>query len=568
MIQRLVVYCIIGVFIAFITVQLNSYFSSVSIPIPLSDDEQLPLQQRDYNVLIAYIVVLFIGLLALVMRSKLHQMHYKRAKLLGQAPSQPSSWLYRQLRYEYRCFSLFTWSLLDLTKISLLIMLNASLLLMCYNNNNEYTDPLQQFANVSAQLAIINVAFSVLLSAKRSLIQQYVFSVETTLRWHAWFGRIAIVQAAYHASYQLQYNYTIQDQHLLDTLTTNIRYVTGTSMLAALCLLIVGSHPLIRLLSYRVFRITHFFAFAVLIVFGCLHHWAFYVFYVVVLLFWLVDQLDRSYQTETSVLEALPGDIVRLQCRAPYLDHGFVPGQFVFLAFENRSWFKTALYSHPFSISRVDNENDDDGDEDGTSKFTFYIKATGARTKWLYDATKMLKVDISKPLGRSDSEFGDFERVVLVADGMGITPWISVLQYIEQKHHTIKTKSIDLIWSIHSIGKKEMAMTFSVLCFDLSLFVIDTFYAFEKEFSDSITQLEINIEIYITGLSDPEEDYSIPNHLTFIKFKAQKPNYYQLLKNNGNTTVLGVCAHEETVVKTNNIAVDLSWFIRKERFEL
>jgi hypothetical protein len=97
---------------------------------------------------------------------------------------------------------------------------------------------------------------------------------------------------------------------------------------------------------------------------------------------------------------------------------------------------------------------------------------------------------------------------------------------------------------------------------------IDTFYAFEKEFPDSIRQLDTNIEIYITGLSDPEEDYSIPNHLTFIKFKAQRPNYDQLLKDNGNTTALGVCAHEDTVIKTNNIALDLSWFIRKERFQL
>jgi predicted ferric reductase len=445
MIQRLTVYCIIGVFIAVILVQLNSYLALVTIPIPSTDTDKAapPPQQRDYSVLITYIVILLLGSFALLVQSWFQQLQYKREKLLGQPPFRPTSWLYRQLRYEHRLFSIVTWSLLDIIKIALVITLNIALLLIF---NSRYTDPLQQLSNRSAQLAITNVAFSVLLSAKLSTIQQYFFSVQDTLRWHAWFGRIAFIQVAYHASYQLQYNYARQDNSLFSTLTTNVRYVTGTLMLIALCLLTLGSHPLIRLASYRIFRITHLTALAVLIVFGCLHHWSFYVFYVVVLLFWVVDQLERSYQTETCILEALPGDVVKVQCQTPYLAHGFAPGQFAFLAFESRSWLKTTVYAHPFSISRVDEEEE-------ASRFTFYIKATGTRTKWLYDSTKMLQVSISKPLGRPGIEFGDFERVVLVAEGMGITPWISVLQYIEQKHHAIKTKSIDLIWSIHSIGR-------------------------------------------------------------------------------------------------------------------
>jgi predicted ferric reductase len=444
MLQRLVAYCIIGVIITVILVQLNSYLTLISIPSSDTDKTPLPLQQRDYSVLITYIIILIVGSLALLARSWLQQRQYKRTKLLGQPLSRPSnSWLYRQLRYERRLFSLVTWSLLDMTKVALLMVLNIALLQLLFFNDS-YIDPLQQLANRSAQLAIVNVACSVFLSAKLSMIQQYFFSVQDTLRWHAWFARIASVQVVYHASYQLQFNYVRQDYHLFNTITTNVRYVTGTSMLIALSLLVLGSHPLIRLVSYRVFRITHLTAFAVLIVFGCLHHWSFYVFYVAVLLFWVVDQLDRSYQTETCMVEALPGDVVRLQCPAPYSIQGCVPGQFAFLAFESRSWLKTVLCAHPFSISRVDEQE---------NIFTFYIKAIGTRTKWLYDSTKTLQLSISKPLGRPDIEFGDFERVILVAEGMGITPWISVLQYIEQKHHAIKTKSIDLIWSIHSIGK-------------------------------------------------------------------------------------------------------------------
>lgn len=103
---------------------------------------------------------------------------------------------------------------------------------------------------------------------------------------------------------------------------------------------------------------------------------------------------------------------------------------------------------------------------------------------------------------------------------------------------------------------------------------IDTFYAFEQEFerfSDSM-QLDLNIKIYITGLSDPEENYSIPDNLTYIKFTAScRPNYHDLfqeLNQQGNTTAVGVCAHESTIVKLNNLCLYNSWAIRKERFEL
>lgn len=98
--------------------------------------------------------------------------------------------------------------------------------------------------------------------------------------------------------------------------------------------------------------------------------------------------------------------------------------------------------------------------EKGTQPyFTFYVKAVGKETKALYHNGTM-NARISRPLGRSyitstGSEFGDYEHIVLIAEGMGITPWISVLHYIKERQHSIKTRSIDLIWSIHSIGKRK-----------------------------------------------------------------------------------------------------------------
>lgn len=92
---------------------------------------------------------------------------------------------------------------------------------------------------------------------------------------------------------------------------------------------------------------------------------------------------------------------------------------------------------------------------------TFYIKVSGKRTLSLYQKAvdqEKVKMRISRPLGRpyltiAGSEFGDFKTIVLIADGVGLAPWISVLQYVSERKETIKTRSVYLIWSIHAIGR-------------------------------------------------------------------------------------------------------------------
>ncbi|KAL7308727.1 hypothetical protein PS15m_011895 [Mucor circinelloides] len=595
MFKRILTYGVITLFIAGILVQLNSYLALVSIYHTPSIDEQDTIitqpqhHHRDNTALLSYMSIITISSLVLLARSWIQKARYRKAKLLGLPGTVKIRSWQRLLRYEKQLFSCVTISLIDLLKIGSLISVNALLLFGNANGTVPENDPLhggfeepslykQALSHRAAQLAVTNIAFSVLLSAKLSIIQRCFFEFNETIRWHAWFGRIGFFQVLYHASYQIQISYTKQERNIATALTSNVRYTTGAFMLTAMFLLMFGSHALVRLVSYRLFRITHLAALVVLICSGCFHHWSFYVFYVMVLLFWAMDQIDRSYRTDMLMAEALPGDIVKVKCNIPYsMSAGLIPGQFVFISL-TPSTLAATVYAHPFSICRVDGSTTFKEEEEEEERavnvdealvrpldaqcFTFYIKATGKRTKPLYDVaqsgSKTIKARISKPLGRpyvtsSGAEFGDFDSVILVAEGMGITPWISVLQYIEQKQHAIKTKSLNLIWSIHSI---------------------DTFYAFEQEleqFSDSL-QLDLSIKIYITGLSDPEENYSIPNNLTYIKFKAScRPNYaalFQELDQHNNTTVVGACAHESTIVKLNNLCLSHSWAIRKERFEL
>lgn len=105
----------------------------------------------------------------------------------------------------------------------------------------------------------------------------------------------------------------------------------------------------------------------------------------------------------------------------------------------------------------------------GHAQLTFYIRAAGRDTALLHSQAAMLarNVDdqikgptlrLSPPMGQPGIDlagrtYGDFDVVVLVAEGIGITPWIAVLQDLVQRQHEIKTKRLFCLWSIRKKGK-------------------------------------------------------------------------------------------------------------------
>jgi hypothetical protein len=368
MYKRLVAYCIIGLFITAILLQLGSYFSITSTTTTTSTPASLPptlLQhdryQRDYTTLVTYVLTLTSCSMILVFNSWFAQYKYEKSKLIGvlSVLNPPHSSFQKWLRYERRWFSCITWSFLDLFKIAGLTGLNVLILFRDLNQDDvafleDRNMYLQTLANRSAQLAVTNIAFTVLLSAKLSIIQRSFCCIHQTLNCHTWFGRLGFLQVLYHGIYQFQYNYEREGGNIFATVTTNVRYVTGFSMLTALTVLILGSHPTVRYISYHLFRWTHMCAFIVLILFGCLHHWSFYIFYATVLVFWVMDQIDRSFITESVTVESLPGDIVKMTCQVPFHSGSLIPGQFAFISFGSTSWIKAWFHSHPFSICRFD----------------------------------------------------------------------------------------------------------------------------------------------------------------------------------------------------------------------
>ncbi|KAI7870854.1 hypothetical protein BDF14DRAFT_1420761 [Spinellus fusiger] len=248
-------------------------------------------------------------------------------------------------------------------------------------------------------------------------------------------------------------------------ITTHTSFFSGCGMLGCLFLLVFGAHPLIRTLAYRVFRLTHLVAFGGLCVLGMMHHRHFVVFYAVVVVGWMVE---RGYRIRMGCLpvhvvsvETLTEHLVKLRVEPPYKVSTLLPGQFVYLSF-SKSRMARWVFSHPFSISKI--EKRDDQEKNTVAIFTFYIKTTGQQTRIFHqlaqrerkESALSMRLSISPPLGLpiltlAGEGYGDFGVVVLIAEGIGITPWISVLQSMQQQ--SVSTKTLTLVWTVAHLGK-------------------------------------------------------------------------------------------------------------------
>ncbi|KAI8886248.1 hypothetical protein K501DRAFT_244499 [Backusella circina FSU 941] len=562
-----ITYVITVIFIFIIIIQLNTYLAFIQLPSAIEKDPTVSTivherYKRDYTVLLYYTITALLAASLLLIRS-----HLRQKRLQSRSQLQRKKLLNR----EWRIFN-STFTLKQCLSLTLLIAFNGAFLFSQVTISKD-DDQLyfQELANRCAQLAIVNCALTVTLSAKLSIIQKHFYALPDTIHWHQWMGRLAFLEVLFHGTFQLQRNYRRQEGDILMTLTTNVRYFTGTSMLLGMMVLVFGAHPLVRQVSYRLFRISHIASFATLVLMGVLHHWCFSLFYAAVLLFWVLDQVDRFYITEVVSLEALPGHIVRLRVKVPYHVQRLLPGQFVSMSFSS-SFVKSLVYSHSFSICKIENsvkemEEEDNDDletidsshhhqlldtHNNNKIFTFYIKANGTQTQALYEVAssssameRISKLRISQPLGLPllGCKYQDFDRILIVAEGIGITPWLSLLQCLSSSR-----ACIDIIWTIRKM---------------------DTYYAFENELKAYLTLFQddhrLGIQVYLTGgdaeFNTMETDYA-------IQFHAMRPDYRLVLKEIQGRTLLAVCAHEDTTVLTSNIALEHAWTVHSERFEL
>ncbi|CAO3645077.1 unnamed protein product [Cunninghamella blakesleeana] len=430
-------------------------------------------------------------------------------------------------------------------------------------------------------------------------------------------------------------------------LTSNPRYFTGSIMGLCIFMLLFGSHPLIRMKWYGFFKFSHLIGFLGITLFGIWHHWVFFVFYIGFTFFWLIDVFLRWYQSiPTQVVDITPisKDVIRLKLSLilsskkknqiwmkKYMS--LLPGQFVFLNFSNGKW-KNVFWSHPFSISFIEhnestitaiNNNDattaitntntntitTTSNSSGTI-LTFYIKASGNETQYLYNlSTKKLKDDF--PLFQLSAPYGEYVQfcqpkqiytfypvIVLVAEGIGITPWLSVLQslwnepinqnmkYDNNNNDNIDDNENNNCHDVDDPSIKHIYLIWTIRYTELIDPMMNDIYIILNKQSNMMT-FKLKWDIYITRENE-EMMPSLPtnNHVindehhhqqVQINYHYGRPNYIHTLESirsqhQHEHTILGLCAHEESIQLCGNLARSKKfnnhhthWEVKSERFE-
>ncbi len=139
-----------------------------------------------------------------------------------------------------------------------------------------------------------------------------------------------------------------------------------------------------------------------------------------------------------------------------------LPGQFAVIRY-----FKSGKWSEPrpFTISS----------EPGSDGFSLTIKKTGKFTSGIHSLEKGTKVLCEGPYGIFYPHFKREKKLVLIAGGVGVTPFLSILRHINK---TKEDCDVTLLWSLKTrediIAKDELEKIFTELKGRLKIIIILT----------------------------------------------------------------------------------------------
>ncbi|PIN21202.1 Ferric reductase, NADH/NADPH oxidase [Handroanthus impetiginosus] len=316
---------------------------------------------------------------------------------------------------------------------------------------------------------------------------------EASVRYHIWLGTAMIFFAILHGGGTLfiwGMKHRMQEEMWKWQKKGRI-YLAGEMALSTALVIYITALPQIRRKWFHFFYYTHHLYLIFIIFF--LFHGGDRHFYMVLpgVFLFALDKLLRVIQSrpETCILSArlFPSKAIELTLpKDPKLK--YTPTSVVFLKIPSISKFQW----HPFSITSSSSIDED--------TFSIIIKSEGQWTSSLYnkicdgsdsDQRKCIRVAVEGPYGPSTLEFLRYKNLLLVAGGIGITPFLSILQEISSNLSRSRSGYPDGIQLIYVIKKsQEVCLLDPILP---QLFDIENFRIKLKVYVTQENQIETTI---------------------------------------------------------------------------
>ncbi|KAL2649831.1 hypothetical protein R1flu_017959 [Riccia fluitans] len=258
---------------------------------------------------------------------------------------------------------------------------------------------------------------------------------EHAVRYHIWLAQITLTLFAAHAAtFSVFFIANNETLHIFSWRTT-----PGAAVVAGFCALVLGllmwvtALPFMRRKQFDLFYNVHQFYVAFFILFA-LHMVSSVYFVVVPVLLFFIDRFIRLVQSRKNVeiLKArlLPCGAVELKFLTPS-NFVYHPLSIVFVLLPSVS----RVQWHPFSVtsSRRDRKNE----------LSICIKPIGAWTQEITDifSTRKLhkcpfsfKASLEGPYGDEHDFYLNYKALILIAGGIGITPFLAVLRDILHRY--------------------------------------------------------------------------------------------------------------------------------------
>lgn len=320
--------------------------------------------------------------------------------------------------------------------------------------------PFVSLTQISGLVAVSLVCLNLLLSARLKIFEELFGGLDKVYKQHQLTGKIAFALMLAHPGFLFV---SSGIKTALETYILNFSYPAyNYGKLALFGFVTLISLTIFVRLPYHIWHSTHqlmiipitFVALHVatvesdVAVFAPLRFWilgilalaiGLYVYKVVLYKF-----IGPKFEYE--IVSVNPkGQITEIILKPSASALSFEPGQFVFVVFDNR---EVGAEEHPFSISSSPSAN----------FIRLSIKKSGDFTSRLPKLKKGDRVKLYGPYGQfGKSALASKKEVVMVAGGIGITPFLSIVNYIKDKNIN---KNYKLIFSYKdeadSVYKEEL----------------------------------------------------------------------------------------------------------------